>query len=81
MSDTSDMHLHTGFAFLSVYFGTANFLRHNLTRKYNQLNPHNFKTPLLLFYRISLCVLTPHGALFYREADIVFMPHTEVNKI
>ena len=60
MSDTLDVHLHTGFGSLSVYFGIATFLRHNLRRKYNQLNPHNFKISLL-FYRISLYVLTPHG--------------------
>lgn len=35
MSDTLDVHLHTGFAFLSVYFGIAKFLRYNLRRKYN----------------------------------------------
>lgn len=62
MSDTLDMHLHTGFAFLSVYFGIAKFLSYNLRRKYNQLNSHNFKTSLLPFCRISLYVLIPHGA-------------------
>lgn len=37
-SDTLDVLLHTGFAFLRVCFEIAKFLRYILRRKYNQLN-------------------------------------------
>lgn len=37
-SDTLDVLLNTGFAFLRVYFEIAKFLRYNLRRKYKQLN-------------------------------------------